>query len=132
MEITGRIVADAKINKLTDGREVTGFTLVQNDHFKTKAGESKQVATFFKCAYWVSPKVADHLKKGTIITVYGRIGLDVYKDQQGEAKGSITIHVNDIKFIANGSRETETVSTPKGALTTKAQNTNENKDDLPF
>ena len=123
MEITGRITADAKISKLTDGREVTGFTIVQNDNFKTKSGEKKQVATFFKCSYWVSPKAADHLKKGAIITVYGRIGLDVYNNQQGEAQGSLTVHVNDIKFV----------STPKVASTAApVTGSAESKDDLPF
>lgn len=123
MEITGRITADAKISKLTDGREVTGFTIVQNDNFKTKSGEKKQVATFFKCSYWVSPKAADHLKKGAIITVYGRIGLDVYNNQQGEARGSLTVHVNDIKFV---STPHATASTATTTATTESNN------DLPF
>lgn len=122
MEITGRITADAKISKLTDGREVTGFTIVQNDNFKTKSGEKKQVATFFKCSYWVSPKAAHHLKKGAIITVYGRIGLDVYTNQKGEAQGSITVHVNDIKFV----------STPKATATTTPNTSAESSNDLPF
>ena len=125
MEITGRITADAKISKLTDGREVTGFTIVQNDNFKTKSGEKKQVATFFKCSYWVSPKAADHLKKGAIITVYGRIGLDVYNNQQGEAQGSLTVHVNDIKFVSTTKATATTTSTP-------ATGSAESKDDLPF
>ena len=99
MEITGRITADAKTNKLTDGREVINFTLAINDQYKTKTGERKEVATFFKCAYWVSPKAAQYLKKGTIISVFGRIGLDVYKNMAGEPQGALTFHVNQIRFI---------------------------------
>ena len=129
MEITGRITADVTVNKLTDGREVTGFTLVQNDHFKTKSGEKKQVATFFKCAYWVTPKAADHLKKGAIITVYGRIGLDVYNNQKGEAQGSLTFHVNDIKFVAKPATGTPASTTTTGS---SAATTPEATDDLPF
>lgn len=134
MEITGRITADAKINKLTDGREVTAFTLVQNDHFTTKAGEKKQVATFFNCSYWVSTKAAEHLKKGSIISVYGRIGFNAYKDQQGEAKGSLTFHVNDIKFVAKSATATATTASTANSNkpTTNTSNSTENKDDLPF
>ena len=40
MELTGRLTADAKISTLTDERQVTNFTLVMNDRFKTKAGEN--------------------------------------------------------------------------------------------
>ena len=129
MEITGRLTADAIISKLTDGREVTGFTLVMNDQFKTKAGEKKQVATFFNCSYWITPKVAEHLKKGSIISVYGRIGMNVYNNQQGEAQGSLTFHVNDIKFVSKSTNSTPANTT---SSTTQETPTPETKDDLPF
>lgn len=125
MEITGRITADAKISKLTDGREVTGFTIVQNDYFKTKAGDKKQVATYFKCAYWLTSKTAPFLKKGTIVTLSGRVGMDVYSGAGGEPKGVLTVHVNDIKFIA---KTGQLVSTAPQADNTQQTQT----DDLPF
>lgn len=125
MEITGRIAADATVKTLNDGRQVTGFTLVQNDYFKTKSGEKKNVATFFKCAYWVSIKAIDFLKKGSIVTLYGRIGLDVYTGQNGDAKGTLTFHVNDIKFIS------KPATTANTTVATPAQ-TNTITDDLPF
>ena len=131
MEITGRIAGDAKINRTTDGREVTAFTLVINDKFTTKAGDKKQVATYFNCSYWVTPKVAEHLKKGSIISVYGRIGMNVYKNQQGEAQGSLTFHVNDIKFVAKpatGAAASNQSAKPNNAT----GNTPEATDDLPF
>ena len=129
MEITGRLTADAKISTLTDERQVTNFTLVMNDRYQTKGGEKREVNTFIKCAYWVSPKVAEYLKKGSIITVYGRIGLDVYKNSEGEAKGSLTFHVNDIKFIAKAAKS---VTVEAATATTQAAPTPEMVDDLPF
>ena len=129
MELTGRLTADAKISTLKDERQVTNFTLAMNDRYTTKAGEKREVNTFVKCAYWVSPKVAAYLKKGGIITVYGRIGLDVYKNIEGEAKGSLTFHVHDIKFIAKAAKgaAVEVVT-----ATTQAVPTPETVDDLPF
>ena len=132
MEFSGRLVSDASIYKLTDGREVPNFTLAMNDRYTTKAGEKKEVKTFIKCAYWVSPKIAEYLKKGIIITVYGRIGLDVYNNTAGEAQGSLTCHVNDIKLITAAAKP-QTNGTP--ATTTSTGNTPpapETKDDLPF
>lgn len=128
MELTGRLTADATIATLTDERQVTNFTLVMNDRYKTKAGEKREVNTFIKCAYWVSPKVAEYLKKGSIITVYGRIGLDVYKNAEGEAKGSLTFHVNDIKFIASAAKSQASAE----AAAVKVAPTPETVDDLPF
>jgi len=129
MEITGRITADAKITTLTDERQVTNFTIVTNDRYTTKAGEKREVNTFIKCAYWVSPKVAEYLTKNSIVTVYGRIGLDVYKSSEGEAKGSLTFHVNDIKFIAKAAKG---AAVEAATATTQAVPTPETVDDLPF
>lgn len=124
MELTGRLTADAKINKLSDERQVTNFTLVLNDHFKNKAGEKKDIATFIRCSYWVSPKLAEHLKKGSIISVYGRIGLDVYNNAEGEAQGNLTFHVNNIKFVSSATKAKQQEPTPT--------QTAEVAEDLPF
>ena len=139
MEFTGRITTDAKIYKLTDGREVTNFTLVMNDHYRNKAGEKKEVNTFVKCAYWVSPKIAPYLKKGIIISVYGRIGLDVYNNTAGEAQGSLTCHVNNINFITAAPKTQPsagaTASSNTSTTHTEKPNFNPNPetiDDLPF
>jgi single-strand DNA-binding protein len=136
MEITGRVTADASIYRLTDGREVTNFILAMNDRFTTKAGERKEVNTFIKCAYWVSPKVAAYLKKGIIVAVYGRIGLDVYNNTAGEAKGSLTCHVNDIKLITAAPKPQQNGTPPTTAGNgTERPNFNpspETIDDLPF
>lgn len=129
MELTGRLTADATIATLSDERQVTNFTLVMNDRYKTKAGEKREVNTFVKCAYWVSPKAAEYLKKGCIITVYGRIGLDVYKNSEGEAKGSLTFHVNDIKFVAKPAKSAAVAVTTVAA---QAAPPPETVDDLPF
>ncbi len=134
MEFSGRLTADASIYRLTDGREVTNFTLAMNDRYTTKAGERKEVKTFIKCAYWVSPKIADYLKKGIIITVYGRIGLDVYNNTAGEAKGSLTCHVNDIKLLTAAAKIQPNAAPATTASTSTGNNTPtpETKDDLPF
>jgi single-strand DNA-binding protein len=131
MEITGRITADAKVVTLTDGREVANFTIVLNDRFTTKAGERREVATFIKCAYWVSAKVAPYLKKGGIISVYGRIGLDVYKNSEGNPKGSLTFHVNDVRLITAPPKQ-EAKAVTADATETAPAPIPETIDDLPF
>jgi single-strand DNA-binding protein len=89
------------------------------------------VSTFIKCAYWVSPKAANYLKKGTIISVFGRIGLDVYKNMEGEPQGTLTFHVNQIRFIT-GTPKPRPAGTATGTPTLNQQPALETKDDLPF
>lgn len=126
MELTGRIIADAQVSTLSDDRQVTNFTIVINDRYTTKAGDKREVATFIRCAYWVSPKAAPHLKKGVIISVYGRIGLDVYKGTDGEPHGTLTFHVNNMRFVTAARRDEQGTATPAAAPQP------ETVDDLPF
>ena len=128
MAITGRLTADAKVNTLQSDRQVVNFSVVYNDYYKTKEGERKQVPTFFDCSYWLSSKVAEKLTKGTIVLLYGRIGVNVWNNMQGEAKASLTFHVNNIKFIGGSSKM-------NGAVIENTQataHTPEIVDDLPF
>jgi len=103
MEITARVTADAKVNTLKDERQVVNFNVAINDSYKPKDGsEIKKMATFIQCAYWINPAIAKHLTKGTLVELYGRIGVNAYKDMQGEPKATLTFHVNNIKMHGKG------------------------------
>lgn len=124
MEITGRVTKDAQVRKLRDNRELVAFTIVINDQYKTKAGEKKEQATFFNCSYWVSTKIAAILKKGSIVTLTGSVGINAYKTDDGKFHATLTFHCNYIKLIGGGSN-----TTTKPANTTAATGAT---DDLPF
>lgn len=103
MEITARLTGDAKVNILKDERQVVNFTVAINDSYKPKdSSETKKVATFIQCAYWKNPVIAKYLTKGTLVELYGRIGVNAYKDMQGEPKATLTFHVNNIKLHGKG------------------------------
>ena len=130
MEITARLTADAKVNTLKDERQVVNFNVAINDSYKPKdSSEVKKVATFIQCAYWINPDIAKYLTKGTLVELYGRIGVNAYKDMQGEPKASLTFHVNNIKLHGKGkATETECI-TPVPVSTSE---TKEPLEDLPF
>ena len=98
MVLIGRLTKDAVISKLKDERQVVNFTLAVNDSYKPKGSDTWATnRTFFNCAYWISPKVADRLKKGNLVEITGRAYVNAYNDMQGEAKASINCHVDSIK-----------------------------------
>jgi single-strand DNA-binding protein len=99
MEITGRLTADAVTRMVSGDRKVTGFTLAVNDSYMS-GGEKKEVATFVECSYWLGTGIAPYLKKGGIVQVYGHIGVNAWISSDGEAKGSITMHVSDVKMFS--------------------------------
>lgn len=122
MEITGRLTNDAQIKSTKDHRELVAFTLVINDRYKTKGGEKKEDATFFNCSYWQTTTIAKHLKKGMIVNLYGRVGINSYKNREGDFFAHLVFHVNNIKIVAGAAKAAvaETAGAP------------ETKDDLPF
>lgn len=98
MVLIGRLTKDAVVAQLKDDRQVVNFTLAVNDGYKSKGkDEWANLTTFFNCAYWISTKIAERLKKGNLIEVTGRMYVTTYKDMSGEAKASINFHVDSIK-----------------------------------
>ena len=124
MELTGRVTANAKVTETKTGKKVTNFSIAINDRYKTKEGKARVVVTFVNCAYWLNAGIAPYLKKGTLVELYGRIGVNVWTNADGEAKGALTFHVSNIKLHGkSGAAEKQTV--PAATVTEPA-------DDLPF
>lgn len=129
MEITGRIVKDASVFKLKENREVVNFTIAVNDSYKPKdSTELKKVVTYINCSYWLSSKSAQWLKKGALVELFGRIGLNVYIGSDSEAHGSLTFHTSHIKILAFAKNGEQTPQVNTGVK----DNTEKEADDLPF
>ncbi len=104
MVLIGRLVKDAVVAQLKKGeRKVVNFTLAMNDSYKPK--NSDKVVTFttyVNCSYWISPKIAEWLTKGSLVEISGRLSVSAYNDMQGEAKGTLNFHVDAIKIHSKG------------------------------
>ncbi|MFH7017346.1 single-stranded DNA-binding protein [Flavobacterium sp. FlaQc-47] len=100
MEITGRLTADAVVQKVNNDKQVVNFSIAINDSYKPKGStEVKEVTTYIECSYWLNTATAQWLKKGTLVQLFGRIGLSVYNNSEGVAVGSLTFHTNNIKIL---------------------------------
>ncbi len=98
MVLIGRLTKDAVVAQLKNDRQVVNFTLAVNDNYKPKGSEKwETITSYFNCAYWISAKVAERLKKGNLVEITGRAYVNAYKDMQGEAKASLNCHVDSIK-----------------------------------
>ncbi len=58
--------------------------------------------------YWVNPAITQYLTKGTLVELQGRIGVSAYTGKEGEAKASLTFHVNTIKLHGKAKANDET------------------------
>lgn len=124
MEIIGRLTKDASVQTLQDERQVVGFTIAINDSYTVKGGGKRKAVCFVNCSYWINPKVADSLRKGTIVALYGRMWVNAYTNMEGHAVGVANFHVNNIRFVGG--------SPKKSAPTPETVQENSPVDDIPF
>ena len=130
MELVGRLTADAKVSILKDERKVVNFSIAINDSYKPKDSEKvSKITTYVNCSYWINPAIAEHLTKSSLVELSGRIGVNAWTKAEGEAKASLTFHVNNIKLHGKGkATEAENITTsPVSPADIK-----EPLEDLPF
>ena len=141
MEIVGRLTADAKVNTLKDERKVVNFSVAVNDSYKLKGNEQPvKVTNYFNCSYWMNPAIAEHLTKGSLVELYGRISVNTWTNNEGEAKASLNFHVNNLKLhgkpkAMDNNSETPVVSISgkeRKAVSSNADEVVDSRDDLPF
>ena len=74
MLVIGRITKDASISVLKDERQVVHFSIAVNDYYKPKGrSEPLKFTTYISCSYWISTRIAERLRKGSLVEVSGRI-----------------------------------------------------------
>jgi single-strand DNA-binding protein len=129
MEITGRLTRDAVVAKTAKDREVVNFSIAVNDTYKAKGStETTKIVTYIDCSYWLSSGVAQWLKKGAMVELFGRIGVNAYLNSEGKAAASLTFHTSNIKILVfvSDAQPVQAQSAPA------KKNGKEQPDDLPF
>ena len=127
MEMTARLTGDAKISTLKNEKQVVNFNVAINDSYKAKgSNETTKIVTYVQCDYWVNPGIAQYLTKGSLVELQGRIGVNAYTGKDGEAKATLTFHVNTIKLHGKASAKDEAPVKENAAAIL------EPADDLPF
>lgn len=130
MEITGRITKDATLVKISADKQVVNFSIAINDSYKPKnATQVKEIVTYVDCSYWLAPKTAVWLKKGALVQLFGRIGLNVYNSADGRALGSLIFHINSLKILVFAKKVATSDTTASSLGQPK---TSQEPDDLPF
>jgi single-strand DNA-binding protein len=128
MEITGRLTSDASVQKVNNDKQVVNFSIAINDNYKPKGStELKEIVTYIECSYWLNTATAQWLKKGTLVQLFGRVGMNVYNNSEGIAVDSLTFHTNNIKILVFP-KKVESTEAHSAVKEKKAKKTA----DLPF
>lgn len=130
MEIIGRVTADATVSETKAGKKVVNFSIAINDTYKTKGStEVQKIVTYVNCSYWINPGVATYLTKGSLVECAGRVGVNAWTGKDGDAKASLTFHVNSIKLHGKPNAGSGVVTPVIPLVTAPAAMV---ADDLPF
>src|SRR5690554_2911733 len=130
MNIIGRLTRDAEVRTTSQDKQVVSFSVATNESYRNKQGERVEQTTYFDCAYWISPKVATLLTKGTLVELSGRVSPRAWVSKDGEPKAGLNFHTSQIK-LHGGSNRVETVqATEQSEHSSIAEQGTE--DDLPF
>ncbi|MFD1605260.1 single-stranded DNA-binding protein [Flavobacterium artemisiae] len=136
MNITGRVTKDAQVRTLSDSRQVVNFSVAINESYKNKKGDRVEQTTFFECAYWISPRVAEWLTKGTVVELTGMVSARAWKGNDGELRAGLNFNTSNIKLHgggkkSEGSQAVKTGQTAEQGVNKKAT-LKEPEDDIPF
>jgi len=129
MLFSGRLTADAVVRSVKGDRKVTGFSVAINDRYKTKEGERKEITTYVDCSYWVNPGLAEYLKKGTIVEIFGRVEARAWVNKDAEAQASLSCNVQTIRLLGSTKSTNLERQDTKSTVTTTVV---AEDDDLPF
>jgi single-strand DNA-binding protein len=130
--LTGRLTADAKVSVVNGDKKVVNFSIAMNDSYRSN-GETVRTTTYVDCAYWINAGVGEYLKKGLMVTLFGRLGSRAWVDKDGNARSVITLNTSQIKFLGGGnSAEAAEKPEQKAGKKQGANATGGEDDDLPF
>lgn len=100
MNIIGSLTRDAEVRNLPNEKKVVNFSIATNDNYRNKQGEQIEQTTYFECAYWISPKMADFLTKGTFVELTGRAYTNAWLGKDGEPHAGLNSTPHKSRFAA--------------------------------
>ena len=96
----GRLTKDAEISTTQKGTVMAKFRMAVNDR-RNEDTLFLNILCFGKMA----EALKDHLKRGRLVGVQGKLKIDDYQDKEGNQKSSICVMADEISLGPSGSNE---------------------------
>lgn len=109
--VAGNLTRDPELKVTPSNRKFTTMSIAINDFWKDKDGKMLKKTSFINLIAWgsLAENCAKYLKKGRPVMVEGRIECDKYEDRQGKMQYITRINCNNVVFLENNSRSSESV-----------------------
>ena len=106
--LLGRLVKDPELRHTENGDKIyTKFTIAVQRNFKLPDGVRE--ADFIPIKVWgkKAEVIVKYMKKGSLITLSGRLRTGSYEDKEGNRKYIAEVVAEDFKFIENNKTEAQ-------------------------
>src|SRR5690554_830244 len=131
--LIGRLTRDPELRYTPNGTAVAQFTLAVDRPFLNQAGERE--ADFIPIVAWqrLAETCANHLHKGRLVAVEGRLQIRSYEAQDGQRRRVAEVIARNVQFLEWGDRTTDGANDSGVNNNDEADENDEiNLDDLPF
>ena len=100
--ITGNLGGDPELRYTPSGNAVASFNVAVSRRYKS-GDEGKEETTWFRVTVWneLAETCNQYLAKGRPVMVVGRVKLNQWKSQGGEARASLEINANLVQFLGD-------------------------------
>lgn len=101
VRLHGHLGQDPEIKKFDNNKKVAKFTLATNENFKNEKGEKVKETTWHNIIAWGTTAgiIEKYLKKGSEITLEGRIQNRQYTDKDGVKKNYSEVVLNEMLMV---------------------------------
>ena len=124
MILIGRLTRDPELKFLQSGKAVCKFTLAVDKPFGDKEADFIPIVVWGK----IAESCANHLNKGRLVAVDGRLQIRNYNDKDGNKRKAAEVVANSVKFLDWGKKGEKSEPAAESDDTWDGVNL----DDLPF
>jgi single stranded DNA-binding protein (ssb) len=130
--LIGRLVRDPDMRYTPNGVAVTTFTLAVDRPFSSNKGERE--ADFIPIVVWrqLAEACANHLSKGRLVAVQGRIQTRQYENNDGRKVNVTEVVADTVRFLERAEKQQPSGGGNGDPFADDCKPIEINDDDLPF
>ena len=97
--LTGNLGKDPLLDQVGRGQKIARFSLATNQDYKNNKGETVKNTLWHNVIAWgdLAEEINQKLKRGSRVTVEGRINYNVYTDKSGSKRSFTDIIANTVR-----------------------------------
>ena len=98
VQLTGNLGSNPEVKTFDNGTKVARFSMATKEEYKTRTGEKAEDTQWHFVSAWgkTAEMIENELKKGSFVSIDGRLTTRNYVDKNGQKKYVTEIVANDV------------------------------------